>query len=235
MACFSGLIALLAVSSAGQDSDDAYMRALALAGNVQTENGAVADPRLNANTRFEFSVQTHWEYELSVIRRGAQMELVVNPKFQRLEIGVKHKLRLPEGEDVRSDRYRTLLLHEYDHVAISTDMRPRMLLRQLILSIGTIRKPWTGPIPPPEKDVNMLIANEVEERKGTVISTVDLAYRRLDEISDHGRRPIPDRNGFFYPLFNRDFLEKMKFRYFGDAAKIFNSVDYLTAKRYYRS
>jgi len=235
MACFSGLIALLAVSSGGQDSADAYMRNLALAGNVQTENGQVADPRLNANTRFDISLQTHWEYEVSVVKRSGVMELVVTPQFQRLEISVKHKLRLPEGENLDSARYRTLLLHEYDHVAISTDTRPRMLLRQLILSIGTIRKQWNGPVPPPEKDVNILIAQEVEARKVAVVSAVDLAYRRLDEISNHGRQHIADRNGFFYPLFGRDYLEKMKFPYFADAAKILETADYLTAKRYYRS
>lgn len=233
MLCATALLGVLPVFA--QDTADAYMRALALAGNVQTENGAVADLRLKANTRFELSFQANWEYNLSVVKRNSAMELHVTPQFRRIEVGVKHKLRLPAGEDIRSERYRTLLLHEYDHVAISTDSRPRMLLRQLISSIGTIRKPWNGPIPPPDGDVNALIQHEIEMRKNAVVGAIDLAYRRLDEISDHGRRPIADRNGFFYPLFGRDYLEKMKFPYFGDAAKIFDTADYLAAKRYYRS
>lgn len=229
-----GFLALAALPSFGQDSLDAYMRNLALAGNVQIENGQVFDPGLDANTRFELFVRSNWDYDLSVIKRNGTMELVVTPQFRRLDVSIKHRLRLPAEQDLNSARYRTLLLHEYDHVAISTDDRPRILLRELIRSIGTIRKTWNGPIPPPESEVNALIMQEMESRKTAVVSLIDFAYKKLDVTSDHGRRPIPNRSNLLFNLFGMDFLREAKFPFLGDAEKIAGSAEYLTARRYYR-
>lgn len=232
---YAVLLGLVPVLGMGQSGSalDAYMRELAIEGKVQVENGRVADPGLDANTRFDLNVQARWNYELSVVQRKGELELQVKPEFVQLDVGVRHRLRLP-SENPDSPRFRTLLLHEYDHVAISVDPRPRILLRQLIRNIGTIRKAWTGPVPPPDANVHALISAEIESRKEAVVKLVEFAYRKLDRTSDHGRQAILNRGIFAGWLFGREHLGEAGFSFAKEAVPTLALAEYLTAKRWFR-
>jgi hypothetical protein len=234
MAIAWALLGVLTTPMQGDAALDAYMRQLAIAGNVQTENGLVADSRLDAHTKFELNVQSRWEYSLSVVRRNGQLELVVLPTFTKLDTSVRHLLRLPT-DDPNTDRFRTLLLHEYDHVAISADGRIGLILKRLILGIGTIQKPWKGPIPPPDVQVNALISAEVESRKNAVVKLVEFAYQKLDRQSDHGRRPLPNRSLFGGWLFTLEHMKEAEFTYVKEAGEAIASGEARLAKRWFRS
>jgi hypothetical protein len=217
-----------------QDPFDAYMRNLAIAGNVVAEFGRPAGPAFDAHAEFQYAVQVRWDYGVSISKRGAALELVLTPHFTRVEIGVSHRLRLPASEELDGIRYRTLLHHEYDHVAISTDERPRILLRELIRSMGPIRKVWTGPVPPATAQTDAILSAEIEARKEAVVRLVAEAYERLDRLTDHGRRPVPVRAAFFPSLFGSEHLREAKFPYLSQAERIVGSAEYQTAKRYFR-
>lgn len=219
---------------AGQDGLDGYMRHLAQQGNVQIVNGTVAAPGLHALTRFELSFRANWDYELTLEKSGSEFYLSVKPTMKTVDVSVRHTLKLPEGEEQKSARYRTLLLHEYDHVAISTDGRVKALLKGVISKVGTLRKRWTGVIPPPADQVNALIAAELELRKNAVVALVADAYQRLDRETDHGRRPLAHRANFFLPLFHEKHLEETKFPYMTEAKSALGSADFRTAPQYYR-
>ncbi len=227
-------ISLLAFASPQGDALDAYMRQLAIAANVQVMNGVAVGPNLDANAQFDFNVQTRWDYSIAVIRRSGQLELVVEPKFTFLDVKLKHMLRLPQ-ENPGTERYRTLLLHEYDHVAISTDERARLLLAKLIQSIGAIRKPWgSGAIPPPDSQVNTLISSEIESRKAAVVKLVLFAYERLDKLTDHGRKPFADRAQFAGWLYSPSHFKEAGFPFFKEADVSLSSAEGKAARRWFR-
>jgi hypothetical protein len=231
----NGLALLLAMCGLSQrDADDSYMRRLALEGNVTSLRQAVSMPGLDANTQFELTATVKWTYEIEILQRGGTSELRLTPHFTRNACAVRHVLRLPEGEDLDSRRYRVLLLHEYDHVAISTDERPRILMKKLVEGIGTMKMAWSGPIPPPEKDMNALIAAQIEARKSAIVQLIEDAYRRLDKASDHGRKAHFDRSVFFGSVYTPAHLKSVGFRFLGDALEIANSPEYLAGHKYYR-
>lgn len=213
---------------------DVYLRGLAEAGNVQTEPIDRETSGLDADTRFDLTLDAQWNYELSAIRRGTALELQLRPEWTRLETNVKHRIRLP-SKGPSSEQYRALLSHEYDHVAISTDERPALLLRKLVQGIGTLTKSWEGPVPPPEASMNALIAAEVEARKKAVVGLVEFAYGRLDRLTDHGRRPLANRTVFSGWLYSADHLAEAKFPYLKEATPILGSAEMRLARRWFRA
>lgn len=223
-----------AIAHPAQDGLDAYMRHLAVAGNVQVVNETVQIPGLHALTNFTISYHARWDYEVEVERAGSQFALIITPKVKSVETQVRHTLKLPEGNEQRSHRYRVLLLHEYDHVAISTDGRVKVLLNSLIANMGKIRVPWQGPIPPPSDAVNASITAEMEARKAAVVRLVSHAYKALDRESDHGRQSLPQRSSFFLKLFTGQYLEEANFPYRNEAKSILASPEYKLAQQYYR-
>lgn len=216
------------------DGLDAYMRHLAVEGNVQIVNETVTLPGLHALTRFEVHYRANWDYEVALEKRGEAFYLQIRPQITAAVVTVKHAMKLPEGEEQKSQRYRVLLLHEYDHVAISTDGRVKVLLQGLLREIEPIRVRWTGVIPPPKDAVNSIIIEEMESRKRAVVNLVDHAYKKLDRESDHGRHSLPNRSGLFLNLFTEKHLEEAKFPYAEQGRKILASVEAKTAPRYYR-
>jgi len=234
------MLACLAATVAGapkgwsQDALDGYMRHLAVQGSVQIVNGTVATPGIHALTRFDISYRANWDYELTMEKSGAEFHLAIAPTLKAAEVAVKHTLKLPEGEEQKTDRYRVLLLHEYDHVAISTDGRARALLKGLLHQVGSIKQRWSGPIPPPADAMNALINQELSTRQKAVADLIAHAYRSLDRETDHGRRPLKNRSGFFLDLFTARHLKEANFPFMDAALKVTNTAEYKTAPRYYR-
>ncbi|HRK22637.1 MAG TPA: hypothetical protein PLX06_12550 [Fimbriimonadaceae bacterium] len=230
-----GLLMGVAAWAAPQsDGLDAYMRHLAQEGQVQIVNETVSIPGLHALTRFEIQYRANWDYEVALEKRGEEYYLQIRPQVTAAVVSVKHTMKLPEGEEQKSQRYRVLLLHEYDHVAISADGRVKVLLQGLLRNIAPMRVRWTGTIPPPKDAVNAFILEEMESRKRAVVSLVDHAYKKLDRESDHGRATLPNRAGLFLSLFTEKHLEESKFPYLEQGRKVLNSVEAKTATRLFR-
>lgn len=236
---FGALLGIVAIgvrasTVTGQDAMDGYMRHLALEGSVQIVNGPVYTPGIHALTRFDLTYRAHWDYELTLEKSGSDFALAIKPSMKSVDVVVKHTLKLPEGEEQESDRYRVLLLHEYDHVAISTDGRAKAILKGLMNKLGTIRQRWDGPIPPPADAMNAAINQAAAARQKAVSDLIAHAYRRLDRESDHGRRPLSNRSSFFLDLFSERHLKEAKFPYLEEARKVMNTVEFKTAPRFYR-
>lgn len=213
---------------------DAYLRQLDRVGQVQVETASPGEPGLDADTRFDLHLEARWNYDLTIVRRGAEHELRLTPEWTRIEASVRHRLRLPSKPD-SSDRHRALVLHEYDHVAISADERAVLLLRKLVQGIATIHKPWTGSIPPEEDAMHALVAAEVEARNKAVVQLIEFAYAKLDRSTNHGRRPLANRAVFAGWLFSKEHLKEAKFAYLQEAAAVLGSAEWRLARPWFRA
>jgi hypothetical protein len=52
----------------------------------------------------------------------------------------------------------------------------------------------------------------------------------LDKISEHGKKPIPDRERFFLQLYGPENLRKQKFAYMKEVGSLLNSKGYAKPK-----
>jgi hypothetical protein len=230
----AGLGCLLSAAVPAQLANDAYMTNLSITGNVIVENGRTNRQGLDAHTRFELGANVSWTFESGFVKKGNDFELVLTPSITKAEIAVRHYLLVPPGKEHDPTLYQTLMLHEYDHVAISCDGRARALLHGLLKGMGPIRQLWTGAIPAPNDALHALIRTEVDARKAAVIRLMQDAYERLDALTDHGRQPIRNRREFFGGLYTLEHMQAAKFPYLEEARRVLQTPAYTGAKRYYR-
>jgi hypothetical protein len=123
--------------------------------------------------------------------------------------------------------------HEFDHVAISTDERPKLILRHLILSAATIERDLPPETPVTKELIASLVHEEAEAYKEAVRALIKQNYERLDEVSRHGTRDIPDRHRFFEELYSPQGLERQKFAHLDRIRDLLRSDEYRRARRYY--
>ncbi len=104
-----------------------------------------------------------------------------------------------------------LLLHEFDHVAISTDPRLLKLIQVLEWSQHLWSVDWEGNEDPTPSQVSEMVAERLSERRKAIEDLVNRYYRQLDQLSNNGLTNISDRRAFFLKLYTIESLREERF------------------------
>jgi hypothetical protein len=238
----AGLVATLAAAClAGGEAKipagpvPAYFRELIEAGNVEFD---FYDPktdfrRYRGFTEFKLSVRNHYAYTYRCdrTRRGGRWQVTIRPTIQDLTCRVAHLVHLPKYLD--SDRRwdDRLVKHEFDHVAISVDPRVKMLTEHLLRSMRTIRVDVPRGTAIDDPFIRATIDKEIDKRVDAVYELLADNQEFLDEITEHGAKPISEREAFFRALFTKPNLDRAKFPYAGDVVDRLHSSAYRSAER----
>jgi hypothetical protein len=226
----------LAVRPAAAAAEEEYVRRMERAARVEYQEypRPPGKPRHPGNTRFSMSYKAQWSYAVARAKREGKLLLRITPKVRSARVQVSHRIRVPAGTPIYDTRPGSLIHHEYDHVAVSADGRPRLLLEGLILAAGPIEVEAV----PGEKlergRINALIREEFDRRKDAVSELIRRNYELLDEVSVHGRKAIPDRAAFFAELYSRERLSETGFPYLKEAESLLAGEEYSRARADYR-
>lgn len=130
--------------------------------------------RLGALTVYQMNFD--FRTQSSVQRRGNRQQLVTTIRLGRRGLTCDHIVwfrELPDRETFWTNR---LVLHELDHVRISTDPGHERLFKKLLS----------------ENSQTQQSANEqVEDAFRKVTSMVDIRYQELDRLTAHGMLDLP--------------------------------------------
>ncbi|WP_339910694.1 hypothetical protein [Symmachiella dynata] len=195
----------------------------------------VEPDRYPGRALFSLDVRTRFLYEYQVVRRRARRYVVIRPKIQKIQWKLKHTIRLPKSYDDPTMWDTVLLLHELDHVAISSDPRLRMLLERTLFSVKRIERPMTQGGALNEAAIQKIINDEFIKRRDAVVDLATKNYKLLDKVSAHGARNIPDRDAFFRKLYSKESLDEAGFPYLGDVVDLLNDAKYEKAKLLHHS
>ncbi len=207
-------------------------------GNVEMveDQLAVQAADRTALTVFSFTFAHRMRYrtnELAKDKKG-QSQFRIRVSFYNVEVSVSHRILLSSNYRPAKPWDSALLLHEFDHVAISTDPRLFAILRSLEGRVSTIivTAPKNGK--PNDAWAKLKIEESSKVFQQAVEELVNSYYVRLDDISRHGLQAIDDRAKFFAHIYSIDDLQVSDFAYLDEVREHVEQVEPEAIKRHYQ-
>lgn len=197
----------------------------------QTVVTFVADlPEGKGKTNFFIDVDWKYNYNYKILQQGDARRLELTVIDLRLQFSERHVVQMPLAYHHAEVWDTQLLLHEFDHVALSGDQRIKLLLDELCGKLPTITVKLAGDKKPDDAFLGETVNDEITRREQAVLDLVRANYVLLDKVSDHGRVPIPNREQFFAQLFTRTNLQQHRFPYLKQVSKLLDSEAYRAVK-----
>ena len=228
MAC----VLILSMAAPGRGGEP---EALEAAGRVTYDSYDPATERLEHTGQTHYRLQHHrnYTYQARVRADRAGRTLVLSVRSKDVEVWVEHTVRLPRGHDPEAEPwYKALLEHERDHVAVSTDERPRLLLRELLARPETLTRPLAPGSTPDRALAEAMVTEAAKSYQDAVDRLILDNYKRLDDLTDHGSRPIPDRARFFEDLYAPEELARLGFPFLDRVRPLLRGEAYAKGERY---
>ena len=151
-------------------------------------------------TKFEYRYEYESRSKWKLITQDGQAAIQVSVRYQDIKLERTHRISLPE-EMIRDDLFqKPLTLHEFDHVAISSDKRLPALLESMLIDRNALivkvlneeEDEFTGK--PSPKDLSRISKQFVKDASDEVfndfVEVVSIRYRELDRISNFGLEPL---------------------------------------------
>ena len=176
----------------------------------------------------DFLLNTAWSYDYRYKTQIADgvTAVAVTPKNIKLKPQVRHVIRMPVAL-YRAEVWESwLLAHEFDHVAVSLDPRPPALLVHLCRKLPVIRFSIPSSEKPSDEQMRDGINQEIENRQSAILELIKANYKALDDVSQHGRKAMSDRDQFFQDLYSRSNLEREQFPYLAEVDSLLESEAY---------
>lgn len=148
-----------------------------------------ANDRIVAETRYkieyQFRSRSHWR-----LTRGSNPELVIAVSYRNIEWNPRHEIWFFHRPEDATFWENTLVLHELDHVRISSDPRFREHFVKRLKDTAIIRLP-----PPADGRVNSSVVSRVIDRHVADLfeqtsQLIAIRYLELDRLTSHGQRPL---------------------------------------------
>jgi hypothetical protein len=173
--------------------------------------------RKQAMTLFRIRADFRFQYTLSSPSIDpddvSQLQVVVDARIRVPEIHLEHDLLFLSGFEPQRPWSDPLVLHEFDHVSISTDPRLRKLLKKLLNERirCTVRWPRNEELTQArvQEAINAEMAAQIRELE----RLVQAQYDALDRVSRDGRVGIEDREQFFLSLYSLESMRECGFLY----------------------
>ncbi len=204
-------------------------------GKVKVEYDSEGEFAKSGRGWADFHLREDRKYRFDLIknkRQGRwQIKIIV---FQVEEkIVLSHIVRLPAQKKSPDIWTSWLLRHEFDHVAVSLDPRPKMLLVHLLKTLPPIERTLDFGEDPTNDVINRLINEQLDKRAKSVRDLMIRNNQTLDNISHHGTSPVPMRADFFRSLYTKENLAEAKFPYLDNVLKLLDSDNYQKAELRY--
>lgn len=182
---------------------------------------------------FNLREDRKYRYDLMKQKRQGRWQVKITISQVEEKILLTHIVRLPAQKKSPDTWNSWLLRHEFDHVAVSLDPRPKLLLIHLLKNLPPIERTLDGGEEPSNEVVNRLINEQFDKHAKAIRDVMVHNNQSLDNISLHGTRPVPMRANFFRSLYTKDNLASAKFPYLDSVLKLLDSDDYQKAELRY--
>ena len=171
-----------------------------------------------------------YQYNFIKVKRNGRWHVTLTAKQVKPTVRLEHTIRLPspyKSDHVWEDR---LLRHEFDHVTVSLDPRPAMLIEHLFQHLPPIEHSFDAGQEPSEELYKKLFNEEFDKRGQAVIELIKRNNVLLDNVSKHGTEPVPRRAEFFGRLFLKENLAESKFPFLEEVLDLLETPKYRKAE-----
>jgi len=202
---------------------------------ILVDDTAVLAEQRSALTLFFIRIQHQMRFRIRSVTKDSQgrRDAVVLVKFISPSVLVEHEIRLLGSYRPVKPWESMLLLHEMDHVAISSDPRLLKLLKGLLYSPTTLRISLPDGSEKDQELIQEAIEKRLTVKLEAIRNIVREYYLRLDDQSNHGLKDLKIRRDFFAELYTWKDLESLKFPYLSEVKTLVSSKDSNEVEKHY--
>jgi hypothetical protein len=181
------------------------IQALIAAGKVKFEfgqrsesaqsTGAPGAPGITAETHYRIAYNYDSRSSWKLISRGRRV--VVTVQYNRVQWQPTHTIwfrnRPASASASASENFwsNKLVLHELDHVRISSDPRLARRFNQLLKEASVLNRAVADGEVVNRRYVDSLVDQHVAKIFAEISDLIAIRYKELDRITSHGVRPVP--------------------------------------------
>lgn len=160
-------------------------------GEVAFEFGGDANGRSFAaethyRIAFDYKTRTTWRLNPN----GRQLRIVA--RLVRLGWQPHHKVWFRNRPESETFWNNPLVLHEFDHIRLSSDQRWKEKLEALKRKPAAIQHDLSSRERVTQALVDQVVDQYLQARLQEVFDLIDIRYRELDRQTAHGKRPLPE-------------------------------------------
>ena len=164
-------------------------------------------------------------------KEGDQKLLTIDVDVKEVTFAVNHEVRIPvKYANEKQFWARKLVIHELDHVSISTDPRPRRLINHLYRNLKVIERQIPDADAVTKESVKSIVDEEFRKRNDAVVELIRANQNLLDQVAQHGVQVIGDRKAFFHTLYTKENLAEAKFPFVDDVLDLLETDAYQKAE-----
>lgn len=183
-------------------------------------------PATIGKTDFFLKMDWSYDYQYQTQVENGVTNVSVTPSNIKPIPHLRHVIRMPV-DFYRPEVWESRLLgHEFDHVAVSLDPRPRALLRHLCCHIPVYRFSLEGDAKPTDEQIRAGINGEIKRRQSAILDLIRANYATLDQVSLHGQSVMRDRKKYFDSLYTKLNLDAVEFAYQDEVEALLESEAY---------
>lgn len=182
------------------------------------------DLRYDGETHFEIKLDYKYRTQVRPIRENGRVIQRVTVAFFAITPKIENRVRLPIAL-VASDFWKSpLVLHELQHVRITSDPRVALLAKHLLKQGCKIDFPANTPLS--ESRIRDEIAKQVNAAAKTVSDLVQANNDLLDQLTQHGIELLEGDPQFFNRLYTETNLNDHQFPRLDDVQKLLKTKQY---------
>lgn len=177
------------------------LKKLLAAGAVTFEVGprvSAGDPRVVGETRYTISYRYNSQAKWQLVRNAQDARvLLINTGFSRVQWNPRHVIWLRDQPEVENFWSDAVLLHELDHLQISTDPRVAKRFAELLRQSKVIRHTLQPGEVAGRELTDKLVEREARAVFDQVTDLIAIRYRELDRETSHGRTKLPSSSKLY--------------------------------------
>ncbi len=148
--------------------------------------------KLSAETHYRMRYTYHSKQSWRLHNVGGRRTLRVNVTYSRVGVFSEHTVWLQNPPETSSFWDSKLVLHELDHVRITSDERLKASYQRLLRAEASFDYPLGGNERASDALADRLVQQRTEHWFDQIRELADVRYRELDRITNHGRKPLPN-------------------------------------------
>ncbi len=137
---------------------------------------------------FDYRCRSRWRIQESDGRRL----LTITVSYQQIKLTRSHEIWLrkrPESSGFWNSR---LVLHEFDHVRLSSDPTIEKRFVEKLRQQATVTEEIGSRLKVTDAYVQSVVDRHANEVFDETIELINIRYKELDRQTDHGLRPLPE-------------------------------------------
>ncbi len=168
----------------------------------ETDSTRATGPTLAGKTTYRINYDYRARSRWRVVNAAGRRRVVITVRYVSVVLNPSHLvwLRLrPSSSDFWQSR---LMLHELDHVTISSDPRLAARFEKMLHDSKVIEQEIPAAVVVDASLVDRIVDEHVDEVFQRVSDMVDIRYTELDRVTQHGRKPLP-KNSSLHELLGK--------------------------------